>query len=161
MKDALFIKEGITNDQIHQLLGYIAHDEAVKAFTRDATRFTNHQVTTEWFQNAYKVFTLTDELSELLGLIWYQAGALPDREYLVNFDYSKYNYTNAIRLYGRARGKGLAQWFLEETYKRIGEPPVWAEISNDNTASIRSHEKMNFRKVTDPNENGKIIMILP
>lgn len=161
MKDTLVIKEGITSNQIYQLLNYTLHDKSVQKFTRDSTRFADYENAREWLNNATKVFTLTDKTEELLGLIWYQASALPKREYRIQFDHSMYKYTNAIRLYGRARGKGLAQWFLEETYRRIGEPPVWAEISNNNLASVRSHEKMKFRKVSDPNENGKIIMILP
>jgi len=142
------IKKGILDRQIDQLIEYSLNDESVGKFTSDRERFKNRQAFEEWQQKGREIFTLNNN-NNLVGIVW---TGLKEKQ----IGGKKYNKTFAIRIYGEARGKGLALGFMRSCIKEKG---YWLETSNDNLAAKALYSKFGFKEVSKVDENGKIIMI--
>ena len=142
------IKKGILDRQIDQLIEYSLNDESVGKFTSDRERFKNRQAFEGWQQKGREIFTLNNN-NNLVGIVW---TGLKEKQ----IGGKKYNKTFAIRIYGEARGKGLALGFMRSCIKEKG---YWLETSNDNLAAKALYSKFGFKEVSKVDENGKIIMI--
>lgn len=143
------IRKGILNKQIDQLIEYSLNDESVGKFTSDRERFKNRQAFDEWQQKGREIFTLNDKNNDLVGIVW---TGLKEKQ----IGSKKYNKTLAIRIYGEARGKGLALGFMKNCIKEKG---YWLETSDNNLAAKALYSKFGFKEVSDVDENGKIIMV--
>ena len=150
------IKKGILDRQIDQLIEYSLNDESVGKFTSDRERFKNRQAFEEWQQKGREIFTLNNYNNDLVGIIWLGLKELPQKNYLIKIDPKKYQKSFAIRIYGEARGKGLALGFMKSCLITDG---VWLEVSDDNLAAKALYSKFGFKQVSRVDENGKIIMI--
>jgi ribosomal protein S18 acetylase RimI-like enzyme len=157
------IAEGITSAQINELVLYSLNDPFVATFTSDRNRFQNIQSFENWSKQGRSIYVLTNENEALLGVIWFGEKGIPAS------GLSSYGITFAIRLYGEARGKGLAVKFMEEAFERYRETEnyymaenkgIWLEVSSNNIAAIKAYEKFGFQKIMD-SEQEKILMILP
>ncbi|PIR62145.1 MAG: hypothetical protein COU65_04885, partial [Candidatus Pacebacteria bacterium CG10_big_fil_rev_8_21_14_0_10_42_12] len=78
-----------------------------------------------------------------------------------------YGVTFAIRLYGKARGKGLAKkitditlsaYMKSDDYRAAGSNGFWLETSETNLAAVNTYNTL-FTQVSDSNERGKIVMV--
>lgn len=143
------IKKGILDKQIDQLIEYSLTDESVGKFTSDRERFKNRQAFEKWQQKGREIFTLNNKNNDLVGIVW---TGLKEKQ----IDSKKYNKTLAIRIYGEARGKGLALGFMKNCIKEKG---YWLETSDNNLAAKALYSKFGFKEVSDVDENGKIIMV--
>ncbi len=167
--DELYIKQGLTNNQVEQLIFYSNTDKEVQRFTSDPKRFKDKKAFEKWRQKGRIIYTITDLEDNLLGIIWFGEEPLPQREFTQTFNPQEFGITFAIRIYGEARGKGLARKFMTETFKHLMSSSVyekmenkgiWLETSIDNTPALKAYEKFGFKQITNPNENQKILMIL-
>lgn len=148
--------KGINDKQIDQLIEYSQRDENIGKFTSDKERFKNREAFEEWTKKKRTVFTLSDTLGNLLGIIWLGPKPLPTRKYQTKVDSGKYQTSFAIRIYGEARGKGLALDFMKRSIDTEG---IWLEVSEENIAAKSLYSKFGFCQVSQPDENNKIIMI--
>ena len=167
-------RRGITDLQIDQLVQYSKIDPAVLKFTADPIRFKDKKSAAKWLTGVTP-FTLSDDKVNLVGITWFHEKPLPAREFTEEINSSDFYLTFAIRLYGKARGKGLSFEFMKKSLDKFMDSRrslprtlirggndkngVWVETSFDNYPTIKLSEKFGFRKVSEPDEKGKIIMI--
>src|SRR3989344_3516795 len=113
--------------------------------TNDANRFASTVKFDEWLQIPREIFTLTNSSENLLGLIWFRNQAIPDRKFINDFNKENFGVTFAIRIYGKARGKGYSEKFLnwafgeyKKTNQYLNNPSkgVWLETREDNLRQI-------------------------
>lgn len=159
--DQYKFKKGITEDQIEQLVKYAQTDPDVINNTADTTRFKDKETFKEWIKikNA-TIYTLSDSEQHLLGIVWVHPKPFPERDFTREFNPSDYPETIAIRMYGEARGKGLAFDFIKKAIQDYGKVNMWAETTQDNSAAVKLSHKLGFEQVSKADENGKIIMIV-
>lgn len=156
------VKKGITEKQIGQLIHFANTDPEVRKFTSDPERFRDRKAFEEWKEKGRAIYTLTDKSGDLLGIVWFGKKELPAQKFTQEFNSRDYTITFGIRIYGKARGKGLARPFMLEAFKRFSpKEGVWLETSSENIAASRLYTKFGFQQVTEPDEGGKILMILP
>lgn len=142
----IFIKQGISDCQIYQLIEYSHTDPEVKKFTSDSTRFKDLLSFKKWLAQGRIIYTLSDINQNLLGIIWFGQKNPPTK--------ISANFTFAIRIYGPARGKGLSQNFIKTAFtdllqnqKHSQITGFWLETSIDNFAAIHTYEKFGFKKI--------------
>ena len=152
-------KKGITDKQINQLIEYSKTDPAVLKFTSDPKRFKNKESAKKWLEGVTP-YTLSDSSGNILGITWFHEKSLPKRVFSENLNSNDFPLTFAIRIYGEARGKGHSYDFMKKSFEEFKSGNVWVETSFDNYPTIKLAEKFGFRKVSEPDERGKIIMIL-
>lgn len=150
-KKNLKIKKTITEAQIEELIEHSTNDSEVIKNTSDSTRFKDRQAFESWIQSKPSLYVLTDETNKLLGIVWVQKMSNP----LVA---EEFDITAAIRLYGKARGKGLSRWFLGEALNKFGKANYWLRTSSDNVSAIKTYEGLGFKIVSSPDMENKIIL---
>ena len=158
------IKKGLSEKQISQLIEYAATDEGLK-FTSDPKRFKDKETFDEFSKEIMAYYALTNEADDLLGIIWFHDLDL----YLNKENPSEYGISFAIRLYGEARGKGLAQPFTEEVmedfkdseeYKSHPHKKIWLAVSPENEPAVKLYHKLGFNDLKIDEEHHKLLMIL-
>lgn len=165
LDQTLFVKKGISESQIDQLIHFANTDPIVQKFTSDARRFKDRESFNQWKKPHTHFYTLTDTDNNLMGLIWFESLPLPEYtpgEEHINVDPQDYTVTFAIRLYEKARGKGLSVQFTQAALLdfRTDDIGIWLATSPDNTPAIRSYENAGFRKIGLRTDGQKMIMIL-
>lgn len=155
---------GISDSQILELIFLSQTDELVKKHTSDLERFKNFEDVKTWATKR-AVYTLKSNDSQLLGLIWFSQEDIPQALFTENFDRSSFTRTFAIRMYGQARGGGYALKFMENCFRDFWEKSgieegIWLEVSNNNKPALKLYRNFGFRKISVPDENNKILMIL-
>ncbi len=107
------IVRNLDENLVRQILGFSKNDIEIRRNTTDFVegkgRFANTENFEKWLKKERSMFLFLDGNGDLLGLIWFgkeisQVSGLED-----------YNSTFAIRLYEKARGKKLAQKFIEQS----------------------------------------------
>jgi ribosomal protein S18 acetylase RimI-like enzyme len=156
------IVRSLSDDQINQLITYTHEDPDVLACTRDAQRFTDFETTKEFLKKVDFYALLDGET--LCGIIWFHNKLLPDKQYKKTVDKELFTITFGIRLYGNAKGKGLARPFMTEVFAQYKqekgkEMGIWLETRADNSRAMYVYEKFGFTQVSDPDSDGRIIMI--
>jgi RimJ/RimL family protein N-acetyltransferase len=154
----VFVKKGISENQINQLIEYTHTDPSVIKFTSDPIRFKDRNSFEVWLQKGRKIYTLVDGNENLLGIFWYGPKIMPN--------HPEYNYcTFSIRLYSRARDQGLSYPFLKFAFDDLlikeGDKITgfWLETSVDNFAAIKTYEKFGFRSIDHNSTKTKVLMI--
>jgi ribosomal protein S18 acetylase RimI-like enzyme len=161
------VKENLTEKQIGQLILYSQQDSLVRQFTSNAKRFQSREAYDKWVKER-KVYVVSDIDGNLNGIAWFGRKSIPDKAYEQEFDLEEFGVTFAIRLYGSARGKGIARNFMESTIRLFKESPeysqtttrgIWLETSNDNEPAKKLYLRCGFVQVSQPDEKSKIVMI--
>lgn len=166
------IRENLTTKHLEQLVWFSLNDPEVLENTHDMDRFPTVEKAREWIRDT-KTYILTDghgEDSNLKGIIWFQRLALPDGSYTSrDFNPSDYGITYAIRLYDDMRGKKLATDFtliamtnfMHTDYcQQSVARKIWLSVrAATNLRGIRAYEKSGFRQISDPDKDGRILMI--
>lgn len=158
-------KKGITEKQIDQLIEYTNSDPDIILFTSDLKRFRDRESFNKWREKDRTIYTLADEEGNLLGIFWIGEEDLaeekiPDKNFLLSFNKEDYGVTFAVRVYGKARGKGLAKEFIERSFKEFSpKRKIWLDTKHDNQRAIKLYEKLGFILATRPDKEGWIIMI--
>jgi len=142
-------KSGITESQISELINYSNTDPQIFQYTSDKTRFATRDAFDSWIDRKHPIiYTLSNDQENLCGLIWFEKDdSIPG-----------YDYTFAIRLYDKARGQGLSFDFMKQAFDDLKPQNVWLKCSADNLPAASLYKKFGFKQITDPDENGKIIM---
>ncbi len=160
--DNLQIAPEISEKQIDQLIYFSNNDPEILQNTTDSKRFKDREAFDVWFSNPKKIFVLTNEKEELLGIIWF-----PKAELNVK-GYKGYGIGFAIRLYQPVRGQGLSKSFTQQTiellkqtdfYKSAQKKGIWLDSLLHNYKAHSLYEKLGFKKVAELNERA--VMILP
>lgn len=155
------IKKGLTESQIDQLINYSLEDPDLK-YTSDASRFKDRVGFDEFSTHILAYYSLVDESDNLAGIVWFD-------DFVVKELPKGYGISIAIRLYGQARGKGLALPFAEKAiedfktsqhYKSHPNPKLWLAVSPDNSPAIKVYEKIGFKKIGQLDNGKKELMIL-
>lgn len=154
----VFVHEGILDCQIDQLIEYSQTDSEIRKFTSDTLRFADKKSFQHWQQQGRIIYTLSDSQKNLLGIVWFGQKKAP-------IDDIKANFTFAIRIYGSARGQGLAQEFMKITFDdflknkdKTLPTGFWLETSIDNLSAIHTYQKFGFYSVA--RKDGKNVMVL-
>ena len=162
--DSYTIKKGLADKQIDQLINYAQTDDGLK-FTSDPKRFKNRKSFDEFSKEILAYYVLADKEDNLLGIIWFHDLDL----YLNKEKPSEYGISFAIRLYGEARGKGLALPFTEEVmadfeqseeFKNHPHPKIWLSVSPENEPAVKLYRKLGFKDLEINKEYNKLLMVL-
>lgn len=173
------IVEGFPEKYWDQLVEYSTTDPVIAEFTSDPTRFKDRDAVKKWTEKGRDSYTITDPTGEkLLGLYWFG----PEKIHLNNPEKPEENFTflpgmevnveaypitNARRLYGDLRGAGQSSAIFKEVFGRFiktktfteSNGGVWTETSGHNERVIKVDLQNGFRKVTEVNGRGKIILV--
>jgi len=173
-----FISPGITESQITQLISLTSaqSDPATMRNTSDwkngKGRFASRANFDTWLNKGRSIYVLSQDSQDVAGIVWYGAEQLPSdgNTFIHGFDSTKYGITYAIRLYGSARGVGLAPTFTNTSlemfrssseYQKITNNGVWLETNSDSISAIKAYEKIGCKQVSTSTQNGRIIMVFP
>ena len=147
-----------TDKQIKQLINYSNTDPLVKEFTSDKKRFKNLSAFEAWLGKNPSYFVFSDKGENLIALVWFSHKKMPIS------GFAEFNWSLALRVYGEARGKGLAKEFLNLALtifkNQSPDRKIWLSTSFDNLAAIKTYQKLGLKKVSEPNEKAKILMVL-
>lgn len=101
-------------------------------------------------QGRRSVYSLRGD--ELAGIIWYDIRLRPDLQA---------NYTFAVRMYQEAVGRKLAHTFMRAAHTDFalekGNPAVWLETDESNTAAIRLYDKFGYELVA--RDSARLTMV--
>lgn len=153
------IKKGLSEKQISQLINFSVSDDGLK-YTSDAKRFQDRESFDEFSKDIIAYYTLSDDEENLVGIIWFHDLDLSsDKNYGISF---------AIRLYGEARGKGLAKEFAEKViedfknsdeFKNHPHPKIWLAVSPENEKAVSLYRNLGFKDLEIDKENNKLLML--
>lgn len=158
------INKGLTDNQINQLISYSISDPELK-YTSDAKRFKDRDGYEEFSTHILAYYALVDDADNLLGIIWFDDTDL----YLNQQNPSEFGISFAIRLYGEARGKGLAMPFSKkvmedfkqsEAYKNHPHSKFWLSVSPENQAAVNLYRKLGFKDLEIEKTHNKLLMVL-
>ncbi len=167
--DKLVVSQGIAEAQVKQLIHYANTDLQVRKFTSDPKRFLDKEEYQKWRKKDRTIYTLSDDTGELFGIVWFGEEEMPEKEFTEPLDRKHWGITFAIRMYGDARGKRLSNDFTGKAvdmYKSSADfqkpvnKGIWLETHKDNIPALNSYRKSGFRQVSNPDEKGRVLMIL-
>lgn len=166
-QEGYFVCEGITEQQISQLIDYSnADDPNVHAFTSDATRFKDRNAFETWQKLGRSIYTLSNREGLLFGIVWFGKKQIPQAVYETQIAEKDFGITFAIRTYGAARGKGAAYPFARMCQQdfltdiaNTNPPGFWVEPTAGNSASIRVCEKLGYQQVSPVGKTNKFLMV--
>lgn len=167
----LTVNEGLTNDQIDQLIHYATTDKVVGAYSSDPRRFKDREAYDNWLRKRHSIYSMVDNEGKLLGIVWFGKSSFPDiklKSEFANLNTKSYGITFALRIYDEARGNNIAKkltaatftvYLASEDYHSAGGNGIWLETSEENVAAVKTYNTL-FTQVSDPDEKGKIVMVL-
>ncbi len=157
---ALWINTELSQKTETQLIAFSQSDELVKAQTHDATRFVSSAAIQEWLKGR-ELIVLESEQGDLLGIVWLGQKFSPVAP-------PEYQLTFAVRLYGVARGKGLATPFLKTAFQELKKTALWQEnlgakvwlaTKAFNKPAIETYKTLGFQQFTEPDVEQEIVML--
>lgn len=157
---ALWISTELSQKTEEQLIVFSQGDELIKAQTHDAVRFVSSPAIQEWLKGR-ELIVLESELGDLFGIVWLGQKSSPTVP-------AEYTLTFAIRLYGAARGKGLATSFLKMAFQELKKTALWQKnygakiwlaTKAFNKSAVETYKALGFQQFTEPNAEQEIVML--
>jgi ribosomal protein S18 acetylase RimI-like enzyme len=135
-------------------------------------RFASKTNLSQWLKKGRTIYSLLDKAGNLAGIIWFGSEILPteNNKLTSSIDPTSYGITFAIRLYGNARGKGLAVPYIQvalelfkatKAYKESHHRGIWLETSSGNNSAVATYQKFGCYQISAPLPNGRILMAFP
>jgi ribosomal protein S18 acetylase RimI-like enzyme len=155
------IAKEISDKQIDQLIDFSNSDDEILKYTNDQVRFGDSKSFDNWFSKGKQIFILTNKNQELLGIIWFS------KKLITIDEYKNYGISFAVRIYGKARGKGFSKDFAKkaikmlkqtEFYKNFPNKGIWLTTNHDNEIAKKVYGNLEFKKIKE--DAGRITMIL-
>ncbi|HQI13186.1 MAG TPA: hypothetical protein PLU48_01190 [Candidatus Woesebacteria bacterium] len=146
------IEAEISEKNIEKLLIYSRNDDQIRLYTGDGERFSSRKKFEKWRKKGRIIYTLVNQKGNLAGITW--------------FGVKDGGWTLAVRLYGRARGKGWSYDFLKNSIEKLIKTDSyiessiktwWLECSEGNISGRKLYEKLGFVLTEKGKEEGKII----
>jgi ribosomal protein S18 acetylase RimI-like enzyme len=105
-------------------------------------RFPTVAAANEWYDATQPTVYALARTAELAGIIWFSHRPRPELEA---------DHTFAIRMYESARGKGLAEPFIqaaESDFRSLAQPQaIWLETDMDNSRARNLYHKLGYKVV--------------
>lgn len=137
------IERGWSDELATQLVD-ASQEPEIRQFTpSDADeRFATVDTANEWYDAKRPSVYALARAAQLAGLIWFSHRPRPDLAA---------DYTFAIRMYDIARGKGLAEPFIqaaEADFRSITQPKaIWLETDMDNSRARNLYHKLGYKVI--------------
>lgn len=162
---ALWLNDELTQKTQAQLVEFSHTDPQVLANTHDSHRFKNITALQNWLSKGKTLFVLETEPGDLLGFAWVSQKALPTiSQPLFEIAHPEnYQLTFGIRLYGAARGQGLAIPFLRLVLAKFKNQSsqFWLKTKAGNLPAVETYKTIGFQQVAKPDSDGEILMVVP
>lgn len=158
---------GIAPSQVEELIQFTKVD--LTASTSDLLypdgspgRFSSLSTYQSWYQAGKFVYVLEDRDHHLFGVAWFSYDPQTIRGVT-------YDFTFALRLYGSARGVGLAKpfskaisahFFTTADYLNSPHRGTWLRTGSDNLPAIKTYQSLGYHQVLGSENEGKITMVL-
>lgn len=173
------LSSGLTKSLIQDLLAFTHNepDPFVRATTSDwrggQGRFGSLANFARWVGQGRTIYSLVSQDAHLAGIIWFGERQIPSARFLLppDLDTSRYGLTFGIRLYGSARGAGLATTFARRSlthftglpaYFAVKAKGIWLETSADNAASIALASKLGAKRLASSfGDRGRALLVFP
>jgi ribosomal protein S18 acetylase RimI-like enzyme len=168
-QDSYSVVLGISEKNIPELIKYAREDKEVKTQTSDFInsdgspgRFSSLLAYEVWEKKGRSIYTLLNKDHEFRGIIWFS------HEPEV-FNHSTYDFTFGIRIYGKARGVGLAKPFsqaahehfqMSNTYLKSENRGIWLRTNSDNIPAITTYKSLGYTQINLDQQAHKIAMVL-
>lgn len=140
----------VLKDLVHK-----SREEQILKFTPNdaARRFSDVEAAESWCRDDGRtLYTLYDHNIDLAGIIWYSHSPKPELDA---------DYTFAIRMYDIARGRKLAQGFMNAVHSdwswRNRRENVWLETDTDNATARHLYEQFGYEQVDET--DGRVTML--
>lgn len=147
--EQLHIARGWTADHRQQIVDLTVHDAQVCKLTDDPSRFADMQTLSKWLSKRQRfTYVLLDAEQKVVGSFWIAHKQCEQQ----NID-AQFAWTLAIRLYGKARGAGLAVPFMQRVlayfvqtrdYLQSSAPGFWLRTKTGNVPARKTYEKFGF-----------------
>lgn len=158
------VVSGLTDADVASVIAYANTDPLLARFTSDKKRFKDTESFDLWKEKGRVIYSLHNSAGELAGILWFGTEELPTRARSLAAN-GQFDTTFAIRLYGDARGKRLANRFMQACfadvlirYPEYTAARYWLQTSEENIAAVQAFKKFGFAQLTQPDEKGKILM---
>jgi ribosomal protein S18 acetylase RimI-like enzyme len=167
--DSYTLIQGISQENVQKLILYASKDREVKTQTSDFTnsdgspgRFSSLLAYEAWEKKGRSIYSLLNKDNEFSGIIWFS------HEPEV-FNHTTYDFTFGIRLYGKARGIGLAKPFsqavhthfrMSNRYLESENQGIWLRTNRDNVPAIATYKSLGYIQINLDQQAHKITMVL-
>ncbi|MBP9670460.1 GNAT family N-acetyltransferase [Candidatus Woesebacteria bacterium] len=167
--DSYLVVRGISEGDIAKLIQYARVDQDVKTHTSDYLnadgspgRFNSLESYRTWEKKGRIIYSLLDKDNEFVGIIWFSHEPQ-------TFDNVTYDFTFGIRLYGKARGIGLAKPFYKAVlvdllssreYQESQNKGIWLRTSADNIRAVQTYKSLGYTEINHDQPAHKITMVL-
>lgn len=162
------VVKGITDKQIEELVHYSQTDPGIIKCTHDKDRFPDMSAYHNFPPTEKTVYILSNENDKLLGIIWFHYMEIPNRTFDKPINKEDFTITFGLRIYRKARGKGLAHKFMKiafshflnsREYEKLGRKNIWGDAYSWNIPAIKVYKKFGFKEITEPDEDDRIILL--
>lgn len=148
------VYRGWSGELAERLVEGSREEEMRRRVPRDVgERFASVDSAYEWYRaNEHVVYALADRAA-LAGVIWFSRRVRPEFEA---------DYTFAIRMYEKARGRGMAGRFMAaahrdfEAFQRY-EGNLWLVTDTDNRTARALYEHQGY--LPQGEEDGRVVMV--
>ena len=137
------IERGWSDNLAEQLVTASLEPEIRQYTPNDADeRFASMTAADEWYETKDPTVYALGRAAQLAGIIWFSHRPRPE----IDAD-----YTFAIRMYASARGKGLAEPFVqasEADFRASAHPQaIWLETDMSNSVARNLYRKLGYQVV--------------
>ncbi|HEX6415902.1 MAG TPA: GNAT family N-acetyltransferase [Candidatus Saccharimonadales bacterium] len=150
------VYRGWSDTVADQLVERSEEPEMLEHVPRDhAERFVSKDRANEWYSENERVVYALGEKAALAGIAWFTKHPIEDYDA---------QYTFAIRMYERARGKGLAGAFMMAAHLDLEasqhyEGAVWLDTDEGNVHARRLYERFGYNEISRSDDRIRMVKL--